>query len=288
MLARVKLVQNHLEDIRVYMGVPSPPAPLIHVSEAQSREAFIQAANAFRRVQQLGFELLRIPQERIKKPDKNPEAVDILFIVNEALFRILQIKQSLRIELAVPEQLETSKTTPSDVFNAIVELGGLINSLLEKKTTPAVAFSATSLALHIARDIHAAKTSRFLPPPTEFVPSKRSKDAFIVMSDCLVLTRKLASKVGMEMLEFEIIESSRTVTADDVSELAALLITELVFLHEHLLDKESIAPFVLSSRKFPAHTFQRGKDLQRVLTSLIEATSSPTSLTQKNHEAKSK
>ncbi|MEL7371366.1 MAG: hypothetical protein AAFN74_20765, partial [Myxococcota bacterium] len=146
-----------------------------------------------------------------------------------------------------------------------------INSLLEKKTTPAVVFSAVNLALHVARDIHAAKTTNFLPKPTDFVPSKQSSDAFTVMRDCLMLTQTLAANVDMKMLEFDIIDAPRTITADDVSELVALLISELVFLHEHLLGKPSLVPFVLSSRKFPAHTFQRARDLQNVLKSLTEA-----------------
>ncbi|MEO1334269.1 MAG: hypothetical protein AAFV29_01440, partial [Myxococcota bacterium] len=93
-LARVKLVRAHLEDVRVYMGVPPPPAPLIRVDKAQAREAFVQAANAYRRVQQLGFELLRVPQERLEQLEQAPEAANILFIVNGTLFRILQIKRA--------------------------------------------------------------------------------------------------------------------------------------------------------------------------------------------------
>lgn len=269
-LARVNLLRAHLETIRAYMGRPPPPPPLLRVEDAEPREVYVQFLNLNRRVQQLGFEQMRSSMERVESTDAIPQPHHMLALANVSLKRILQLQVYLGTEARIAETAEVSSTTSSEVYNAVIEVGELVHALLDKKTTSSTVFSGSIFAVQVARILHARAAGRFLPEPTAFEPRKTSGDVYKVLRRCLGLTKTLAELNGEKMLRVELRENVRTVTPDDVLEVLAVLIAELDFIHSKMVGEEPNVDFIAFQRKFPSHNYQKARDLEAILTSLVK------------------
>lgn len=273
LLARINLLKTHLEQLRAFMGRPRPPAPLIRVEGAEIRELFAQAAIFHQRVQQFGFELLRAPLEDTPQRDQDespPDSTDVMRVLDAALFRVLQVKRHLGIDRPVAEEIRPSSTTPTEVFNATLEAGQLAHTLLDKKTNASLVYSITLYNLQVARQLHALKTRKFLPKPTPFEPGKTPGDTYGILLECFDAVRVITNRLGLRGLTFEVRTKDRPVVPDDVLELAGIVLSELFTLRQTFQPGARNLPFVLFSRKFPAHSYQRARDLKAVLSNLSD------------------
>lgn len=271
-LARVELIRDNLELIRLYTGRPKPPPPLLRVEGAHVREVLYQSLNLFRRVQQLSFEHLRTPIAPIEPAEKPPTPADVFDWLNRSLLPVLEVKQALGIAEAVPERLQPDSTTPSEVFNAIVEVGQIVNSLLDSKTTDTDLFSGVTMAVQVAQSLHSQRTRKFLPKAPPFEPNKTPEDVYQALYRCIETTWTFAGTVDEGMLRFQLSSiPSRSVTPDDATELIALLIAELIYLHIKVLGKQpDIRPYQ-PTRRYPSDVVQRTRFLDALLSDLIRA-----------------
>ena len=77
---------------------------------------------------------------------------------------------------------------------------------------------------------------------------------------------------GLSMLEFETVNAGdHVVTPNDVSDLASLIVEELVHLHRHVPDARIPVHAYYPGRRFPAHVFQRVGLLEAILKDLADA-----------------
>lgn len=275
LLARTVLLKAHLEDIRVYMGRPKPPAPLIRVEGARTRELFAQSVIFYERIQQLAFEQLRLPQDRIRPREKPPEAADIMATLDKSLLRVLQLKRFLGIDRPVAEVARPASTTPTEVFNEVLEAAQLAHALLDEKINASLVYSLILATTQMARTLHQERSGRFLPPPTPFVPAKTPGDVYGVLLESFDAVRVLTGRLGIEGLTFELRARDREVVPDDVLELTGILVSEVLVLHQAALGKFPKVPFISFSRKFPSHSYQRAQDLKAILLSLAKVRLSP-------------
>lgn len=274
-LARLTLLRTHVEDIRVYMGRPQPPPSLIRADGVQVPELFAQSLIIHGRVQQLGFEQLRTGQEPYPPQAGIPDAALIFDVLNDALFRVLQLKRYLRIERPVAEVARPISTTSTEVFNALLETGQLVHALLDEKTNASAVYSATVFALQVARVLHAEHTRRFLPDPPPFAPAKTPTDVYAVLLECFELARTLNRKLKLKGLSLEVDMTSRTVVPDDVLELAGVIISKLITVYRVTDGSVPPVPYVEFSRKFPSHSYQRALELRTTLERLKEVKLTP-------------
>ena len=270
LIARIDLMRDHLETIRIYMGRPVPPAPLIQVEGVRISEVFVQSMNLYRRVQQLGFEQLRTSVQILDRETRPPSPALILEMLNRSMFRVLQVKQGFGLTEAIAERVPPDGATVTEVMNKIIETGALVNALLVQQTNPAMVYSATLFALQIARRIHAEATKEFLPPSVRFEPAKTPTDVYAVIRRTLALTRELGAKANVNFLKVEIRPSDRAITSDDLTELIAIMISELAELYTRLMLKPLDIEFVPYLRKLPAHSHQRALELEAILKSAVK------------------
>jgi hypothetical protein len=272
-LARVELVRANVELIRKYMGLAVPPAPVMQVSAARSRECYSQALNLERRANRLAFEQVRMLLKTSPPLHRNVRTYDVFQLVDGVLAAVLAVKAEMDIQVAVAEKLQSPDTVPTDVFNATVRAGSEINNLLAQETGSSDVFQTVTSAVHIAASLHLKiPDGPSFPEEPPFEPNKSPYDVFMRMQGCFQLISELAMEQGIDPLEFDIpAERALLVQQNDISDIAFLLVEELNGIHRRILDAPEPARAYYPGRKFAAHVYQRVGLLERVLQDLVDA-----------------
>lgn len=269
-LARVELLRAHVSRLQHFMGKGPAPAPLMRVDGAQPREVYSQAQNLERRANRLAFEQARVVRTEGVPKQQEPGPADVFELVDSALAAILVAEEQLGLEVAVAEESRPESTTPTEVFNAIVEAGGELNNILDEKVSPSDVFQLVTASVHVAAAMQADEPGAgHLPEEPTFEAGKQPVDVYERMQECFALVSDLAQQRGVETLRFKLDpEQLARVTPNDVGDLAALVLEELQ--HLQLKDEGATkAPAAFHpGRRFPSHVYQRAGLLKATLEDL--------------------
>lgn len=270
-MARLLLAHQTLEQIRVHMGKPAPPQPLIEVSEVKDVEEYFAALNLYRRGLRFGFERLRTRQEWDTKPPLAPNQADAFLVIDGVLHVSLHVKNSLGIKAIAREQLQSESVTTTDVFNQILKTGALLNLLLEKRTGPDDNYAILTFSLNQALKLHSHFSRKLMPDEGLIEQNKTPEDVLIELRATFGELRKLGLLVDVSMLTVKRTDLDRTATPDDVSEIAVLLAAEL----GRILIVAKIDPAIdgawVGGGKFPSHSVRRVKMLRQILSQTADA-----------------
>lgn len=270
-MARLLLLQRNLERVRRFMGRYPPLPPVIRVAHATTTEVYFNSLNLLRRVMRLSFEQLRVEQQWDGELPEVVRPFDVYVNLDRILGRVLQIKAALGIDTAVAEVVQPATTTMTEVFNAIIETGALVNILLDHMTNNEETFRLLTLAVHATMPLHQAHTRKMMPEAPVFEPNKLPEQVFVELETCFTLTAQIANRLGVDVLSLQEVEGRRDASPDDVSELTVLLIAEI----DRLLLASDLprAPRrnLSFGRKFPSHGLQRARLLRAILEDLVAA-----------------
>jgi hypothetical protein len=272
-LARVELIRENIELLRLFLGKPQRSAPLFHVTSAQPYEVHSQARYLQLRTNRLAFEQVRVVREQsIPRADETQPA-DVFAVIDSALAAVLLVKQSVGIETAVAEKPRPESTTPSEVFNATVAAGIEVNNLLDERASPSDVFQFITGAVHTAATLHAMiPDGPPFPEEPAFEPNKMPSEVYVRMQHCLGLIRELSGYHGLSMLEFAVTERGVAgATPNDVGDLAVLIVEELARIQQRIPDARTPISAHYPGRRYPAHVFQRVGLLERILGDLVDA-----------------
>lgn len=271
-LARLNLVRDNLELIRIHMGRHPAPAPLIRATRAWVTDAYYEGINLRRRLSRLAYEELRVDVKwRILRwGEMRP--FDVFGLIDGGLAIVLGIKQSLGIEQSVAERVQPEETTPTELFNAVVETGALINVLLDKKTQERQSYLGATVVVSRAAQLHVLLTNRFMPNELDLVPNRMPHDVLNEVSECFELVSRLARSYDIEPLGITIMAPSagRPVYPDDIVNLFVLMVAELDRVAEKAGLERVERRLVPPDRKFPSDVYQRTRLLKAILHDLVE------------------
>jgi hypothetical protein len=270
-LARAHLIRAELELIRFEMGKPKNQQREIGVTGASPREVFFQALTLFRKADRLSFDQAR---KRGKEP-KTIRAADIRpyhvwHALDRALQQVLIVKKKIGIREEVKEVLQDERTTPSQVFQSIVQGNRQLNILLDKQFSPSDVFQQVTRAVAYAERIlvHFPQSLRMPQAPT-FEHGKRPPDVYRRLLGCFERIRAVSEASGNKMLKLEVgTINSKIARPSDVYDVASLVVSELAYLHSQLKDADTPEDVHFPGRKFPSHVFQRVGILEAQLIEL--------------------
>ena len=275
-LARLTLVRDNLELIRMHMGRYPAPEPLARADRASVVDAYYRGINLRRRLARLVYEQLRVDAEWRVLPGNTVRPFEVFGLMDGALVQVLRVKQSLGIDQSIAEHVQQDQTTATDLFNALAETGALVNVLLDKKTEARDAFRIATLVAHMASQLHVALTRRLMPHEPELVHNKTPEDVFAEVKACSELVTRLAETFDVSPLRLTIADprSDRPVSPDDVMDLLVLMLAEL----NRIMDKAGVTreqrDHVAPGRKFPSHVYQRTLFIKALVRELIEVRTS--------------
>ena len=272
-LARVELLRDELELIRLEMGRPRSRPSKIAIRGVSPRETTFQAFTLLGRVNQLRWEITGIPAPLIQvslPPEVRP--FDAWQVLNAAYEQILEVKRELRISEQIEERTWARSATPAQVFAAIVQANRELDVVVTRRVLPNDVYHQVKLATHYAAHL----LSRFpetkaLPETPAFKRGKRPNDVYALLLECYGRVRAIAQRAGVEVLEFDTAHSDRDssqVRPSEVHDIAILLVSELSYLHSRLEFDEQPDPRRELELKLPSHVYQRGEMLLLQLSEL--------------------
>lgn len=272
-LARIQLLRQNLDLLRSYMGKPEPASPLMRVEGARPMEVYSQALNLQLRANRLAFERVRVVRRESVPVSGEARPSDVFAVVDASLASLLLVKRHLGIDDAVAEEIQPESTTPSEVFNSAIAAGSELENLLEQRTSPSDVFQRVTAAVHTAASLHTTiPGGPNFPAEPDFQPNMMPSDVYMRMQQCYSLVRALAERRGFTMLNFELSEQrAMQVTPSDVSDLASLVVEELLSLHAHYPDARAPTQAYYPGARFPAHVYQRAGLLEAILQDLVAA-----------------
>jgi hypothetical protein len=274
-LARVQMLRDSVELIRVEMGKPRAIQVNPLVTNVHPHEAYFQALTLFLKADRLALELTGstgIPPEPISLSAIAP--LHIWKMVNAAYHRIVTIKEELGLNEIVSERLDDSSSSLTETARAIVEANRQLNLLLERHFSPSDVSQQVLLASQYAQRLLAQ-----FPPSSvasETLPLERGKhpaDVFLRLVDCYAALEKIARLSGIPVLHLDSaaahkVGSSRELEPSDVYDMATLLVSDLAFFHAQLKKHDSLKPIPYPGRTFPSRVFQQATVLLHQLEAL--------------------
>lgn len=283
LLART--IQEEVEVIRWHMGRPVERRSLIPVEGVSIRENFGQAMTLWRKVNQLGVELVGggEPPPPVRAPrdgDYGPGHVHQ--VLSSILDRLQEIKEATGIVGASAIDRDASplspnsSATPSDVFQVIIHCNRQVNRMLERQFQPGDVFQRVQQATFYASEILSAAGD---PSPFPTTPAyEAGMMPAHVYGRLLEVFDRLAvvfDALGLRMVSWdaEAYVVDESLTASDVYDVATLLLSEIEYLHSLLPEARPPIEVAHPGRRWPSDVYQQAGVLRTQMTQLIALTS---------------
>ena len=270
-LARALLLRENVGLIRRYMGLPSVPEPLFRAKNATMGEVFFNALALGVRTRQLAFEQLRTARPGVPKfPESQVAAADVLRRLDETLSMVLRVKRALGITIEPPERPQPDDTSPTTLFNVLLEITQEIVPLIEESVLGANVYAVVTILVHQAMRLHRMLTSRMMPDEPPIEPNKTNEDIFDEMMRCFERVSKLLRANGLPVLDIErVTDRQRKTTSSDLIDLSVLMIAEMDRMIMALGKPREVLPPLAPGRKYPSDIVPRVKLLGSVLDDIL-------------------
>lgn len=272
-LSRVNLAAEQLEQIRVQLNLPLANQLDIQISEAQPREVYFQALAFYGRVNRLTFERLRVLKEYPSialATNKALKPYHVWQITDKASVQLLTISKNLQLDEVIVEKEAAQSTTPSDVFMALLKVNRQLDIMLEQPFSPNDVYQQVTLGVHyMAKILASYSIINRIPEPPKYIGNKKPVDVWLLLAECFDLLRDIAKNYGEKTL-FITTDSNifDTIRPGDVYQYAALLVSELAYLHSLLDNVENVVPTIAVNDKMPTDVYQRVGLLRKQLEML--------------------
>lgn len=268
-LARAKLFSKELNLIRQALGKPSEKQNFISVSNASPREVYFEAEALFQKTNQLAYEITGGSESAPRNRSNDIVPADVYSVVDASLKRILLVKKELGITKKIIETKEASNTTPSDVFNSILNSNQELSGLLYQKISPTDVYSQITQAIsYSAHLINQANASPLIPNPSQFSANKKPSDVYKRLIKCIQTLQVIAEKSNIRMLHIKVNDFSQyQATASNAYDISKIIVAETKYLNM-LLPKPEEVDLFYPGYKTPSQTFQRSSILLKQLNIL--------------------
>lgn len=258
-----------LERLRRFMGAPKANELDIGIRSAIPRDLYFQALTLWEQTDRLSFEVSRTRAKPPPTPEGDIGSQEVLSRLQDAHQLLRRAMEPLQIANA-GETAAGAEIAAVDLFNAMLNLNRQVNLLLERHISPSDVYKEVTLAIgYSARLLARYPDATRIPAEPPFEPDKQPRDVYLRLIECLQNIVHIFDQLRLPILA---IDTRRTdldrLQPSDVYLIAALIVSQLDFLHKHLAITQPPPSAVYPGLKFPAHTFQRAGILQVQLRQL--------------------
>jgi len=271
-LARVKLLSAELYFVRQALGKAKEHQSIISVSGASPREVYFEAQALYEKANRLSYEVMGSYKKSPTLHAKNLVPAHVWQLVDAALKRVVLVKVALDIKGKPAESQQALTTTPTDVFNSILQANQELNSLLYKRVAPSDVFEQVTIAInYMASLLQYLDVSPRIPENSTFVPNKTPSEVYKRLVTCIRLLESIAKQSGLKMLSLKINElGSHQTTPSNVFDLSKIVVAEVRYLNTLISNDESVRAYD-PGYKVPSDVFQRSSILLKQLKALDQA-----------------
>lgn len=279
-LLAIRQLDQEVEFLRQYMGVPKVNVLGLRVSNSAPHEVYFQALTLFQKVNRLSFEITRERRKPPETPVRIHKPADVLVLV-EASHQLLDLVMSeFGVVLEHIPVERTVTTQPAEVFLAILATNRQLNRLLRQHFESSDVYMQVTQAIgYGTRLLTPYLDATPIPDPPAFVPNKTPGDVYLRLLDCLVEVQKIYAIVTLPLLDIDATQIEiANITPSDVFDLSALLVARLDYLYQQLgqqlgLEKPPQKAFY-PGRKYPSDVYRRAGILLNQLQQLAKLAAS--------------
>ncbi|NNM33941.1 MAG: hypothetical protein HKO53_12780 [Gemmatimonadetes bacterium] len=267
-LALALEIEAEIESLRWHMGRPPEARPLIQVENVSIRENFNQALNLWRRVNQLGTELVgggEVPPA-IASPRGSEYAPEHVYEVLAGVADRLQeiragsaIVASTSIDAEPEEAPAYGSGTPTDVFKSVIQSTRQVNRMLERPPQPGDVYQRVQQAVFYASEILATVGEpRAFPPLPAHQPGMRPGHVYNRLIEVAQRLSIAFDALGLHMLKPPPIGNviDESIVPGDVLDIATLLLTEIEYLHSRTTDARVPILAEHPGRRWPSDVYR--------------------------------
>jgi len=267
----MRRVEQFIDALGLHMGIPDPEPLGVKVTDVSPHDVYFQLRTLVIKANRLSFELSRISNDFPPLPNGRIRPGEVLAMASKALEIMSAINQKLQLPSAPQKVVFEEGIVPSDVFMVALRVNRHLNSLLERRFSPAEAYEVVNLAIAYASNLLAQyPEAKRLPNKPLFEKNKRPLDVYYRLQNCLQLIEQINQTLGLDILTMDISTITEgNIGPSDVYDVATLLVARLDFLNKNekirTIPRETFYP----GRKVPSDVYQQAGILEQQLTTLL-------------------
>jgi hypothetical protein len=266
-LARVKVIQEELEQIRFETGKPPFSIKAVSVKSALPRQVLFQASSMFAKSSMLLFELTGLrPPPLSTRIAKDVRPGQVWMTANDTYRTLLMLRSVLQIPNVPREIVQDPETTPADVLVAVVATNRMLQHLLNTGPSSRDVLERVLVAEAVIARLLQDFPGSAIRSPGPLQRGKSPADVYLVLYGNLNLLTKIAGHY-----DFETIQPGPSVTLSKaekaslnpsrVYDMATLIASELIYLDATQSDVE-LPTAEISNYILPSHVYQHAEALR--------------------------
>lgn len=269
-LARVQLLSDEIELLRLELGKPESHIEQTIVTGASPREVYFQAHASFIKANRLLY-------EQTGNRNASPALINVASIkpfhvwnmVNAAYEQVMQVKNARHISEQAVEQEQSIDTLPSDVFVHIVVSNNQLNNLLKRPFSSDDVYQEVNKAIHAMAALLATTSSvTRIPAATEFERRKTPTDVYNYLLESRQLLLKIMAHYDIKFASLKNSEKTSSRFIGEVYDFSALLVANVLYVHALKSTAQLPTKTYPVINKTPSDVYQRISILHQQLLSL--------------------
>lgn len=263
-------VSNMLSKIAIEMGVNIRHREPIAATRVSPREVYFQAATLHGKTSRLMFEFTSEEDVTIQALKADADPSDVQQLLTSVKSHLAAVAEKLNIsEQSLRPEFDETKT-PTDVFQLIVTLNRMTNSLLDFKFSPAESHQKITESIAIASAI--LSTYPNADPvffPNELTRGKTPMDVYhqiALMYEGMIPIMTKFGKTCLILGDFE--KQRQDIEPSDVYDLAVLIASQLSYVHSLMPDAPEAKESYYPGKVIPAQVYMRLSILQKQMQEL--------------------
>ena len=270
-LARIHLLSDELELIRLELGKPKTQSLSAKVVDASPREVYFQARTLFIKSNRLLYEQTGNRETVLSAININIiQPFHVWKLVNKSYEQILEVKMKLNINEKISEREYPFNSSPSDVFSQVIISNRKLNNLLKQQFSPGDVYQKINESIRVMAALLAATPSlKRTPLAGPFERRKTPNDVYTYLIKTRTILTDIMSHYGIKLARFQSDDSgTNEKDPNDVYDLASLLVADLRYMHSLKSTAKRPANTYLSGNKTPSDVYQRVSVLNQQLLTL--------------------
>jgi hypothetical protein len=269
----IDIASQEIEFIRLQKGKEKPNPLTFKISNALPRQIYYQALTFYHKSDRMCFDhtgdVGPIPP---KGKSGEIDYQDIHDVIEGALKRIRCVRPALEISNFPKTNTFLRSDDPSEIYKKILRSNRQINILLDNPYVPSTVYMRVQLAIaHGKALLRIRYPASLIPTKPPFMKNKRPVDVYEQLLNCFAQVKEIYRHLGDEIINYEVEDIGPYIVPGDVFDLASLLVSEVQFIRQRLLEKnqiEPLDPIAYPGRKAPSHVYQNGKYLEVILKTI--------------------
>ncbi len=267
----ISAIDSEVEQIRWNMGTPLNFAQAPDVSNVSPHEVYFQTITLFDKADRLVFEQTHQSGITPVRTSGEIRPVDVYTMLEAARSRIYALGHRFDDFSKAELPPRDDSRTPTDVFQAVVQLNRQLNLMLEHRFSPSDVYRQVTMAGEYAISILTtfAKQAPPLAKPDR-VLGKRPVDVYRRLKETYALVHELGKKMGRPMLTLNSwMEHEDRILPSDVYDVASLLVSELAYIYKTRPGAPEPRAVHRGYGKIPSDVYQRVEVLNVLLKEMI-------------------